>query len=170
VDALRKLIERPPHDPRFHASFAAGEKLQITVDAVDSEKTLNDEPVSIELGDVSDTNPRAQPVPIPQTAPGRYDLSVPAPRSPALATVRDRGRTIAQAAIAGRYAPEFEALGNDHAAMSELAARTGGQIIPPDQNSAIQIRWPRKPVPLTSILAMTGAAMIALGLAWWRWQ
>jgi hypothetical protein len=168
VEALRKLIERPPHDPRFHVSFETGERLQITVDAVDSDSVLNDEPVSVDLTDLSDVHSPGASQPVPQTAPGRYELSVPAPRSAALATVRDRGRPIAQSAIAGRYPAEFEALGNDHAAMSQLANQTGGQIILPDQASAIQFHWPRKPVPLTSLLAIAGAAMIAIGLAWWK--
>ena len=38
-------------------------------------------------------------------------------------------------AVAGRYAPEFDAIGNDRSAMNQLARRTGGAVIDPAQTS-----------------------------------
>jgi hypothetical protein len=107
-------------------------------------------------------------LPIPQTGPGRYELEVPAPRSPGVASVRAEGQVIGRVALAGRYAPEFDAVGNDHAAMQELARRTGGQLIPASRAAPLDIRWPRQSFPLSSLLAAAGAALIAFGLGWWR--
>jgi hypothetical protein len=52
--------------------------------------------------------------------------------------------------------------------MAELARLSGGQVIAPDQTWPIDIRWPRHTMPLTSPLAIAGAALIAIGLAWWK--
>jgi hypothetical protein len=168
VAVLGKLIERAPRDPRFHVTCDAGERLVITVDAVDGDKPLNDEPLSLELKDLSTPAAPAVSKAVPQTGPGLYEIYAPAPRSPALATLRDRGKIIAQSAIAGRYAAEFENLGNNHDLMARLARQSGGQVIAPDQTSPINVHWPLRPVPLTSPLAIAGAALIALGLAWSR--
>jgi hypothetical protein len=105
---------------------------------------------------------------LPQTGPGHYELDLPAPRTPAFAAIRVEGRLIDRIAVAGRYAPEFDAIGNDHAAMEELAHRTGGQVIAPRQTWPIDFRWPAKVMPISSILAVLGAAFIAVGLGWWK--
>jgi hypothetical protein len=168
IGVLEKLIERAPHDPRFHVTFDAGQLLAVTVDAVDGNKPLNEEPISLDVKDLSTAGMPSVSQAVPQTGPGLYEISVAAPRSPALATLRDRGRIIAQRAVAGRYAPEFENLGNNRDAMARLAQRSGGEVIAPDRTSPIDIRWPRPPMPLTSPLAIAGAALIGLGLAWWR--
>ena len=70
--------------------------------------------------------------------------------------------------MAGRYAPEFDAVGNDFGALRELAARTGGAVVPPQQATPIDFRWPPRDEPLASVLAAAGGFLIALGLVWWR--
>jgi len=164
---LAGIVARPPHDPRFRLTWQTGPRLRLVIDAADASQVFNDLQPRLELRpDLAATRPTS--VAIPQTGPGRYEVSMPAPRASVLGTVRIEGRVIGQAAIAGRYAPEFDAIGNDHAAMNELARRSGGQVVTPDRSAPLDIRWPRQPVGLTSLLAMAGAAMIALGLAWWR--
>src|SRR5262249_8672233 len=104
--AIAGLIARPPRDPRYRITWDAGAKLRVRVDAVDGTRYLNDQDLSLELADADSPGaPRSQP--IPQTGPGRYELSAPAPRSPAFAAVRLGARVLDRIALAGRYAPEF---------------------------------------------------------------
>ena len=110
----------------------------------------------------------AQSRTIPQTAPGQYDLSVEAPRQPLIAIVRNNAEVLSRIAVAGRYPPEFDAIGNNHQNMTRLAERTGGQVILPSQRSPIDFRWRRKTVSLDSILAALGAVLIGLALVRWR--
>jgi hypothetical protein len=77
-------------------------------------------------------------------------------------------RVLDRIAVAGRYAPEFDAIGNDFAALRELAERTGGAIVPPQQMTPVQFRWPPRDVPLVSYLAAGGGLLIAMALVWWR--
>jgi len=161
---LADLVSRPPRDPRFHVTWHTGPLLRAMVDAIGENDYLNGRRVTLEVSSAADAVDRL----MPQTAPGRYELAVPAPRSPGVATVRVDGRVVSRKAVAGRYAPEFEALGNDHAAMRELASLSGGQVIAPDFARPLDIRWPRHPLPLSSWLAAAGALFISLGLAWWR--
>jgi hypothetical protein len=107
---------------------------------------------------------------IPQTAPARYELSLDAPRVPTLATVRLAGSAVVvgRVAVAGRYAPEFDAVGTDRAAIRELAARTGGAVVEPAALGPLDLPRPRRDVPLTSPLAAAAAACVALALVRWR--
>lgn len=163
-----RLVERPPRDPRYQVTWDAGAALRVTVDArADGGRYLNGERLSLRL--VGDAGATAPPVrPIPQAGPGRYELLIDAPRRPAVAEVLAGGRVIDRRAIAGRYAPEFEAIGNDRRAMDNLAARTGGRVIEPQDTRPIELPWPRREVPLTPALSALGALFIALGLIRWR--
>lgn len=168
VGRLADLVARPPHDPRFRVSWETAGHLRVVVDAQQNGEFLNDQQLTLELSEPSAKPGRGRLSPVPQTAPGRYELTLPAARSPGLATVRALGRVIGRIAVAGRYAPEFEAVGNDHAAMDELARRSGGQVVAPEQTTPLDIHWPPHPTPLTSPLAMAAGLLIALGLIWWR--
>lgn len=164
VDRLAELVSRPPHDPRFRVTWHTGPTLRVRVDATTNDDYLNAQRLALELSDGG----KAVAVPLPQTGPGRYELSVPAPRSASVATVRASGQVVSRTAVAGRYPPEFDALGNDHRAMEELARLSGGQVVPPDVTRPLDIRWPRRPLPLSSWLAAAGAMFIGLALVWWR--
>jgi hypothetical protein len=100
---LADLATRPPRDPRFSVTFDADQHLRVTVDAADQGRFLNDQSLSLELQDFSAAGAHVTSMAIPQTAPGRYELTLPAPRSPALATVRMAGKAIWQGGIAGRW-------------------------------------------------------------------
>jgi hypothetical protein len=167
VEQFVGLVSRPPHDPRFRVAWNTGARLRIAIDASDEHGYLNGQHLTFEFSDGSRAG-KAIPQTILQSGPGRYELSVPAPRSPGIATVRSGGQVIARVAVAGRYAPEFEAIGNDHAAMQELAGRSGGEVIPPNRTNPLDIHWPSRPVPIASFLACTGALLTAIGLIWWR--
>jgi hypothetical protein len=106
--------------------------------------------------------------PIPQSEPGSYLLEFPAPRTASFATVRVVRRVIDRAALAGRHAPEFDAVGNDRRAMEELARRTGGAVIEPGQTNPLDFHWTPRLIPMASPLAAGGALLVALGLIWWR--
>ncbi|MGE5612583.1 MAG: hypothetical protein ACM359_25265, partial [Bacillota bacterium] len=163
-----KLIAQPPKDPRFKVVWETGPNVRVTIDAVDGVKYLNGLALQLELSPSPPAATSSEQFPIPQTAPGRYQLAIPAPRQPVLATVRHAGRVLDRIAIAGRYAPEFNAIGNNRVAMQELANRTGGAVIPPSQTRPIDFHWPRCEIPLTSYLAVMGFLFLAAGLLHWR--
>ena len=168
VEAMVRLVERPARDPRFAVSWHAGPMLRVVIDAIDGERYLNGQALTLALWDQSRSAAAAARHSIPQTAPGRYELSIDAPRRPAFAAVYHDGRVVEQFAVAGRYAPEFDAVGNDLEAMRELARRTGGAVIPPAQTAPIRFSFPHVRTPLAPLLAALGAALVIAGLLWWR--
>jgi hypothetical protein len=164
VEALAMMIQTPPRDPRFAVSYTAAARLSISIDAVDANHYLNDANATLDLIDPS----QQQHVSIPQTAPGRYEISLPAPRSLTAAIVRIDDQIIQRFAMPARYAPEFDAIGNDHEAMQSLAARSGGEVIDPMQTTPISFKRPTRKISLVSWLAMLGAGFIAAGLIVWK--
>jgi len=172
--AFVRLASRAPRDPRLRVTWDAGARLCVAVDAVDGGRYLNGLELSLHLADAARPDAPAQAQAIPQTAPGRYELALDAPRGPALATVRLAGAAgaapgaVDRAAVAGRYEPEFESVGNDRAALRELAARTGGAVVEPGDARPLDLPRPRREVPLAAPLAAAGAACVAAGLVWWR--
>lgn len=160
IERLAARAARPPRDPRFHVSWETGSMLRIVVDAIDGREYLNGQDVKVDWGGSVRV--------VPQVAPGRYELEVEAPRSTAIATLRASGRALERIALPGRYAPEFDAIGNDLPAMRELASRSGGAVIPPNQSRPIDIHWPPRRVSMVPELALAGAVFIGLGLIAWR--
>lgn len=161
LEMLTKGAEGNPRDPRFGVSWESGARVHVTVEAAEGNRYLNDLPVTVELVDVShDGAGKADVRALEQTAPGRYEATFAAPRTPRLGVVRVDGKAVERAAVAGRYAPEFEAVGNDHAAMEELARRSGGRVVGPAEGKRLDIRWPAERVPLTSGVAFLGAAAV----------
>jgi hypothetical protein len=156
IERLVGLVARPPRDPRFHVSWATGPSVRVTVDAVSGREYLNGQGLSLELGG----SRRA----VPQTGPGRYELTFDSPRFPAVATVRAGEQVLDRVAVAGRYAPEFDGIGNDLVAMRELARRSGGAVVPPDQGKPLDIRWPAREASIVPLLAVAGAACVGAGL------
>jgi len=166
IEALVKMLSRPPRDPPFTATWEAAAQLKLTLQAFDEQHYLNDREVKLEL--MSESG-QSQLLDVPQTAPGEYGVSIDAPREPMFAAARVNGKLIERVAIAGRYAPEFDRIGNDHQAMLKLATQTGGAVITPDQHIPIEFGFPVREVSLTSWFAIVGAICIGLALARWNW-
>ena len=172
---MARLIASPPRDPRFSVTWDAASKLRVTIDARDGNRYLNRlnfaldvSPASATPVVTSTTTTRASAQPIPQTGPGRYELAIDAPAVSSIATLRHDGRVIDRSAVAGRYPPEFDAIGVDRAALAELARRTGGRVIEPSDTSRIDLPAPRQGSSLVAYLAAVGALLLAAGLVRWR--
>jgi hypothetical protein len=167
IETLARLVERAPRDPRFRVELRNGARPAVVVDAVDGERYLNDRSLTVEISDFPATAGEQAHV-IPQVGPGRYELNLPAPRRPVLLTVRDGERVLVRRAVAARYPPEFESIGNNVANLRELAARSGGAVIAPSQATRIPFNLTERVRPLTSWTAAAAALLIAAGLVLWR--
>lgn len=167
LDAMVRLIDRPPRDPRLQVTWETGQKLGVRVDAADGQRPLNGLPLKLELASTGDSAPPAV-VDIPQTAPGRYERGIAAPRRASIAAVKHGGRLVERIALAGRYAPEFDRIGNNMDTLRELARRSGGAIVPPTQVTPIDFAWPTRPVPLTPWLTTLAAGLLAGAVLRWR--
>jgi hypothetical protein len=166
VDALAGLLQRPRRDPRFRVTVDQGSTLRVSVDATDGKTFLNGERLTLEFASGAATDASAA-LPIPQTAPGRYELTTDAHRG--IVRIRRGGRqTLETFVVPERYAPEFDAVGNDRAALAELARRTGGRVIEPGDTRRLDLPFPRRAVSLCSWLATAGAALVCAGLIRWR--
>src|SRR6185312_5887991 len=95
-------------------------------------------------------------VALTQTAPGRYEAWIASPRGSRLAEIKSEGDVIARIELAGRYAPEFDSLGNDHKAMAELARRSSGRVVSPAELRRLDIKWPLAQIALAGPLAFSG--------------
>lgn len=168
VEAMVELVTSKPRDPRFKVVWTTARDLRVTIDAIEANRYLNELNFMLELRQADDLSRTGNTRVVPQVGPGRYELSLPAPRSAAIASILLDGRLIDRQARAGRYATEFDGIGNDRGALRELAARSGGRIIEPDDHRPIDFKLPRRRVDLSSILAASGAVLIALGLIHWR--
>ena len=167
LSAMAARIARPPRDPRFTVGWDAGAKLRVRVDAGQRGQYLNGLRLTLELSP-ADGGGKGETYSIPQTAPGRYELSTPAPRGGTFATVRNGTTLVDRTAVAGRYAEEFDAIGNDYDALRALAARTGGQLIDAAWRRPIEVKFPTRGVELARWLALAGAVMVGAGLVRWR--
>jgi hypothetical protein len=165
--ALVEMIARPPHDPRFAVTWSLKSPLRVMVDAIEGKKFLNDLKITLEIRDAAGSAAMVG-TKLTQTGPGRYEATVPAPRSASFAALREQGRPIGQIAVAGRYAPEFDVIGNDHETMHEIARRTGGKVIDIRDVKPIDFGWPTTGVSLASWFAALGAMFLGIGLIWTR--
>jgi len=172
--ALVDAVAASPRDPRFAIKVVAGSRLTIQVDAIAAaappeEQYLNDLPLVLELSFLGKGSSSARTVPIPQTAPGRYEVALDAPASPMVGTIRADNRAIEHIAIAGRYPREFDAIGIDRDKLRRMVDRFGGTVIEPNDPGPIDFRWPTQATPLAPWLAAAGALLIGAALLWWRW-
>jgi hypothetical protein len=133
------------------------------VDAVDRGTYLNGENISAEV-----SAPVSLVQPIPQVGPGQYEVDLDAPRAAVVVTIRRGEEVLERFAVAGRYAEEFERIGNDRANLRELAERTGGAVIEPGDVRPIDFRWTRREMALGPWLAGMGAVFVGGGLVRWR--
>jgi len=178
VDALVDRVAAPPRDPRFRVTHHAGRELRVTLDAIDKRAGAGAGAGSNPGGYMNHLAPRLEfsgdatrssdAIAMPQTAPGRYEVTLPASPVGAFATVRVQGRVVERFVVAGRYPPEFEAIGNDRSAMEALARASGGGVIEPAHTSPIDFRWPTRAILLSAYLAAAGGALIVGGLVRWR--
>lgn len=166
LERLADLVARRPSDPRFHVIWQSGPQLQVSVDAGESGDYLNGRALALELSPENGGAPVS--LPLPQTGPGRYTLSVPAPRAGTIATLRADGAVIDRRAIAARYPAEFDRIGINRDTLAALADRSGGRIIDPGATRAIDFHWPRRDVLLRRWLAIGGGLLLALSLVVWR--
>jgi hypothetical protein len=173
VEMLVDRVAAPPRDPRFRVTYDAARELRITLDAIDNRagggaggSYMNNLAPRVELS--VDATRSSDAVAMPQTAPGRYEVALPAPSRATFASVRLGGRVIDRFAVAGRYPPEAEAIGNDRPAMDVLARATGGAVIEPSHTAPLDFRWPTRAISLSAYLAAAGAALIVSGLVRWR--
>jgi hypothetical protein len=164
IVSLASLIAEKPLDPRFSVQVETGGRLHVTVDAADAGKFLNDLAITLELLG----NGPNQEAALEQTAPGRYETSADSSRESRIATLRIGNETIARFAVAGRYPPEFDAVGNDHAAMAKLADNSGGKIIWPSDRGRIDFHWPRIETPAGPWICLIGLIFISAGVVQWR--
>ena len=175
AEALARLAQRAPRDPRIRVTWETGSKLRVFVDAAESgagsgaATIMNGMKLVLEMRDAAATaGGGGAATTVPQVGPGRYEVSVDTPAAPAVATLRSEGRIIDRLAVAGRYAPEFDRIGNDRRAMRALADSTGGSVVEPSVTSLIQLPRSQRSVPLPSPLAATAAACMAAALVRWR--
>jgi hypothetical protein len=168
VQSIADQIATASNDPRFKITWNTGLKLKVEVTAIDRDHFLNREPIHLEMLDPRIGDPTPAIIPLQQTAPGQYVSTIPAPRSSQLVTIRDGTKILKQFAIAGRYPPEFDAIGNNRQNLRTLAERTGGSVINPGPVQPIQFHWPVRQTPLLSEFAFAGFVMIGLGLIWNR--
>jgi hypothetical protein len=140
----------------------------VTVTAAEGQKPLNEQAMSLSLSDLSTNSPRSTSHPLSQTAPGTYEATLPSPPVATLVTVRVGETPVDRFAVAGRYAAEFDAIGNDRAVMQQLAGMSGGRVIETTQTTPIDFGWPPKRVPITPWIATAGGVCMAFGLILWK--
>lgn len=165
-DVIADRLARPVDDPRMSVRWHDEATLGVQVDAIDSNDFLNGLSLTLELFDP--LTGALQAAVVPQAGPGQYALERPAPTRPMLASIKLEGHIVARSAIAGHYAPEFTALGNDRAAIDRLARLTGGDVIEPSDQRPIDFHWPVRTIALAPWLAVLGAFSIGAALVRWR--
>ncbi len=159
VAALVKIAAMPPRDPRFTISWTVTAQIRVVIHARQNGSFMN----GLMLRLIANADP-ASTKEIPQTGPGEYALTIDRPRGSHLFTISENGRILDRRAIAGIYPPEFDKIGIDRTKLAELARRTGGRVIEPDDTRAIALPRITSPISLTAPLAILGGAMLAIGL------
>jgi hypothetical protein len=164
IQSLAEQIAQQPADPRFQVKWEAGPTLRVSVNAMDHDQYLNGQSLTLEMKDPRSGSSIPQTTLIPQTAPGMYELILPAPRSSVFVTVRQQSRVLRRFAIAGRYPPEFDAIGNNVPNLKTLADRTSGSVIEPGPVHPIDFRWPTRRTDLAGELSIAGFVLIGSAL------
>lgn len=168
INAMAHLVGRRPSDPRLKVFWTGGAAPRVKVDAREEGRYLNNLSLELSLWGAQGGDSSAVVAAIPQSGPGEYELAYAAPRHETIATVLEDGRPVDRFALAGRYAREFDHVGNDHAAMRQLVDLTGGEVISPRQTAAIDFHGSTHRIPLESWAGILAAALIAAALLLWR--
>lgn len=166
VEEVAKQVAQPPKDPVWQVDWKMGGKMDVIVESAGG-SFINDAKLMLRMV-MPDGQGDERLIPIPQTAPGRYELSLEPPRSPVYATVEMDGRVLDRRALAGRYAEEFSAIGNNMAKLHELAERSGGRVIGPGDHQRLNLTGPARVRPLRSLLISIGAIMLMVAAVLWR--
>jgi hypothetical protein len=170
LEAIATRLARPPRDPRFTITWTAQSTLVVRADvAPRSESSADRNGLALTLTIRPESGGEGQSLAIPQTAPGRYEVTVDAPRVPSFAAVTLAGQALDQTPLPGRYAAEFDAVGNDYDAMKRLAERTRGGVVTSAHASQLTLPTPQAELSLTPHLALASAGLLAMALARWRW-
>jgi hypothetical protein len=164
ITALSAPFESQPRDPRFAVTCEQNTECKITLDAVDRGDFLNHLKMRVELRDGGEIGRIGETYSMTQTGPGRYELTLPAARRPRIVTVFNGSQPIDRFAVAARYAPEFDHIGNNAAALEELARRTGGTVVPAGSITPIDFHWPVRSTSIAPGLAVAGFLALGAGL------
>jgi len=169
LSAATDWASDPAEDAHYDAEITRrGQEVTLTVHAVDKEDSpINKKALSVEWSASPD---RLRKVDLKQTAPGTYEAELGSLGSAAvMLVVLEAGpgprRVLCRHAVPGRYPNELTALGIDHAALDDLAARTGGEIVSPTDLPA-RIRRVRD-AHYRDVWGWLLAAALALMLADW---
>ncbi|MCP4618966.1 MAG: hypothetical protein GY844_21335 [Bradyrhizobium sp.] len=128
IVALAQWALRPGEDGRFTGQASrSGGQVAVRIEASDDGTPINDLQLSASVvGEAGE----AVSHPLEQTAPGRYELHLPADGHARWLAVSDAdGAAVWRQSLAGGYAEEFSKLGADGQRLSELAALAGGQMV-----------------------------------------
>jgi hypothetical protein len=163
--AMADLVAAKPADSRLKTSLATdGPAVTARLDSADASAASG---ISAEL-ELTAGPTQIAARPLVQNAPGIYEARVDDAAGANLATIQVAGRVAARLALPTRYAPEFDAIGNDTKQLSDLAIRTGGRIITPQDASTLDVPHAQRDQPLTAPLFVIGAALLAAAMIAWK--
>jgi len=131
TSAVRWVL-RGANDPRFDGHLTRrGSKLEIVVTARENGAALN----RLRLRAALVAGPRAESGEMTQTAPGKYEASLPCPpdEAAAVALYDEAGAAVWRDSAEAMYPEEFRRIGPDWQALGRLAEITGGRIVAPDR-------------------------------------
>jgi hypothetical protein len=166
TNALADRVIVPPRDPRFTITWDVAQPLRVRLDAIDNGRFINDLHPRLDLW-ADPSQPLATHL-LAQIAPGRYELTLPAPSRQSIAKLTLDGRPLDVAAIAARYPQEFEAIGNNRSNAARLAESSGGEVIEPQRITPIEFHHVPRDISLSRLAAAAGAVLIAAAIIRWR--
>jgi hypothetical protein len=167
VELLAEVVAAPPRDPRFTVTWDTGSNPRVILDARENGRFMNDLHPRLSL--VRDRSLLDVARSLVQTAPGRYELAFGSSTHASLARLLVDDRMIDRIAVPGRYLPEFDAVGNDRAALRLLAERSGGRMIEPSDTQPIVFpKHVNSARSLVTALAVAGAVLLCAALVLWK--
>jgi hypothetical protein len=161
--SLLRDITPPPGDRRFTLTARRdADAWRITADAIDAGKFLDNQPLRLRL-----LNATRQTLPVPQVAPGRYELRIPAAAPFAAIVVRptDTGEQ-----LVGRIQPPHLVLG-EYPASYNHAPVAPQNIAPISADPNVHERWSPRVLHIAKPLApflWIASILAALGALWLR--
>lgn len=157
LDAAARAFSSRTSDPRVRIRWN-DDTQRIRIELADAGQSIHGVNLIVRLANGSSSAERD----IPEIGPGQYAINIPRSTSSTRVAIRWGDRVIARHVFAGRYAPEFEAIGMNISNLTELAHRTGGAVVPADQRSALDL--PKVPgrLDLTGPLVLLGLGLLGL--------